>query len=62
VGTTVSCKRPFSIAKNVLTYVRKSTSPLVFEAIIFLKMNRHFWNDVIIGKTVGRTLAPADEI
>ena len=62
VGTSVSwCERLFSIAKHILTCVRKSTSPLVFEAILFLKMNRHFWNDVIVGKAMGRTLAPADE-
>ena len=55
---SVSCKRLVSIAKHILTCVRKSTSPLVFEAILFLKMNRHFWNDVIVGKAMGRTLAP----
>ena len=61
VGTSVSCKRLFSITKHILTFVRKSTSSPVFEAILFLKMNCHFWNDVIVvGKAMGRTLAPAN--
>ena len=55
VGTSVSCERLLSIAKHILTCVRKSRSPLVFEPSLFLKMNRHFWNDVIVGKAMERT-------
>ena len=56
LGTSVSCERLFSIAKHILTCVRKSTSPAVFEAILFLKMNRHYWNEVVVGKAMGRTI------
>ena len=56
LGTSVSCERLFSIAKHILTCVRKSTSPAVFEAILFLKMNRHYWNEVVVSKAMGRTI------
>ena len=56
LGTSVSCERLFSIANHILTCVRKSTSPAVFEAILFLKVNRHYWNEVVVGKAMGRTI------
>ena len=36
--------------------MRKSTSPAVFEAVLFLKMNRHYWNEVVVSKAMGRTI------
>jgi len=56
LGTSVSCERLVSIANNILTCVRKSTSPAVFETILFLKMNSHYWNEVAVGKAMGRTI------
>ena len=60
---SVSCERLFSNAKHILTCVRKSTSPAVFEAMLFLKMNRlflkmnrHYWNEVVFSKAMGRTI------
>ena len=44
-----------SIAKDILNFVRKS-SPAVFEAILFLKLNRHYWNEVVVKNAMGRTI------
>ena len=43
-GTSVECERLFSVAKNILTDTRKSTSPAVFQAILLLKVNRTEWD------------------
>ena len=53
---SVSCERLFSIAKHILTCLRKLTSPTVFEAMLFLKMNRHNWNEVVVSKAMGMTI------
>ena len=54
-GTSVACERLFSVAKNILTDTRKSTSPVVFEAILLLKMNRLEWDVHTMGRAMGRT-------
>ena len=28
----------------------------MFEAILFLKMNRHYWNEVVVSKAMGGTI------
>ena len=55
LDTSVSCEMIFSIAKHILTCVRKSPSPAVLEAILFLKMKK-YWNEVVISKAMGRTI------
>ena len=54
-GTSVNCERLFSVAKHILTDTRKNTSPLLFEALMFLKVNRNLWNQRSVGKAMGRT-------
>ena len=54
-GTSVNCERLFSVAKHILTDTRKNTSPLLFEALMFLKLNRNLWNHYSVGKAMGRT-------
>jgi len=44
VATSNSVERLFSSCKIVLDPRRKSMSPATFEAIMFLKFNRHYWN------------------
>ena len=44
VATSNTVERLFSTCKHVLTDSRKSMSPIIFEAIIFLKVNKIFWN------------------
>ena len=57
-GTSVSCERLFSAAKFILTDLRKSMSPAVFEAILLLKVNRSEWDVNSVGRAMGR-MAPA---
>eukprot|EP00171_Calliarthron_tuberculosum_P022099 IDg22099t1 len=43
-ATSCSAERVFSSAKWVLTDVRKRMSPILFEALLFLKVNRRLWD------------------
>ena len=59
-GTSVNCERLFSLAKHILTDTRKTTSSLLFEALIFLKVNRSLWDMYDVGRAMGRTAERAD--
>ncbi|KAI2507198.1 hypothetical protein MHU86_7264 [Fragilaria crotonensis] len=54
-GTSVNCERLFSLAKHILTDTRKNTSPVLFEALLFLKVNRSLWDARTVGNAMGRT-------
>ena len=54
-GTSVNCERLFSLATHILTDTRKNTCPLLFEALLFLRVNRDLWNSYSVGKAMGRT-------
>ena len=43
-ATSASVERTFSAARWILTCLRKSMSPILFESILFLKLNRHLWD------------------
>ncbi len=45
LGSVAEIERLWSIAKNILTDNREDLAPLVFEAILFLNVNRTYWND-----------------
>ena len=44
-GTTNSVERLFSRAKIVMTGQRKRMTPRHLELLMFLRMNRHLWNE-----------------
>jgi hypothetical protein len=54
-GTSVNCERLFSLAKHILTDTRKNTTPILFEALLFLKVNRSLWDAHSVGIAMGRT-------
>ena len=54
-GTSVNCERLFSLAKHILTDTRKKTAPKLFEALLFLKVNRALWDVHDVGVAMGRT-------
>ena len=54
-GTSVNCERLFSLAKNILTDTRKCTAPVLFEALLFLIVNKNLWDAYSVGKAMGRT-------
>jgi BED zinc finger len=58
-GTSVNCERLFSLAKHILSDTRKKTSPRLFEALLFLKVNRKLWDVYDVGIAMGRSSAAA---
>lgn len=52
VATSNTVERLFSQCKYVLTDQRKSMPPIIFEAIIFLKMNRDFWDVAMLASAM----------
>jgi len=53
-GTSVTLERLFSSAKHVLTDTRKSTSPILFEAIMMLKINSELWDGYAVAAAMKR--------
>jgi hypothetical protein len=45
LGSVAEVERLWSIAKYVLTDNRKGLTPQLFEAILFLRLNAHFWDE-----------------
>ncbi len=43
LGSAAEVERLWSVAKNVLKDNRKSMTPLLFEALLFLKVNNSYW-------------------
>ena len=56
-STSCSIERLFSDSKHILTDQRKNMSPVLFEAILYLKRNRSLWN----AETVAKALKRKDE-
>ena len=54
-GTSVNCERLFSLAKHIMTDTRKITTPILFEALLLLKVNYDLWDAYSVGKAMGRT-------
>lgn len=51
-ATSCSAERAFSAARWVLTDIRKRMSPILFEAILFLKLNRRLWDLNTVAKAM----------
>lgn len=52
VATSNTVERLFSACKYVLTDQRKSMSPIMFEALMFLQVNRDFWDLPMLAKAM----------
>ena len=52
VATTNTVERLFSACKHVLTDGRKRMSPIMFEALVFLKVNKKFWDLPMVAKAM----------
>ena len=44
LGSSAEIERVWSISKYILTDHRKSMEPIIFEALVFLKVNRTYWD------------------
>ena len=49
------------MAKHIHTDTRKNTLRTLFEALIFLKVNRSLWDASTVGKAMGRTREQSKE-
>ena len=58
----MNCERIFSLAKHILSDTRKKTSPRLFEALLFLKVNRSLWDVYDVGVAMGRSVAGAQQL
>ena len=45
IGSAAEVERLWSIARYILTTSRTKMAPIVFEAILFLRMNRALWDE-----------------
>jgi len=45
LGSTSEVERLFSVAGNILTTGRRSLTPMMFESLLFLKVNRDYWDE-----------------
>lgn len=52
VATSNTVERLFSACKHVLTDEQKCMSPIMFEALIFLKINKEFWDLTMVAKAM----------
>ena len=55
-ATSNCCERLFSEAKYIMLPHRRSMSPIVFEALIYLKKNEKFWNVKTVAVAMKRSL------
>ena len=62
VATSNSVERLFSSCKIVLDPRRKSMSPATFEAIMFLKFNRHYWNVNTVAYAIQHPVVSATQV
>lgn len=56
LGSVAEVERLWSIAGNILSNNRKKMSPLFFESLLFLKVNRNYWDLALVleAKCLGR--------
>jgi len=52
LGSVAEVERLWSIAKNILRDNRKSMTPIVFESLLFLKVNSKYWNQALVSEAM----------
>ena len=48
LGSVAEVERLWSLCKFIFTEIRQALTPETFEAIIFLKVNKEYWNQDIV--------------
>lgn len=61
LGSAAEVERLWSIAKNVLTDGRSCLHPIQFEALMFLRMNREWWDKKDVAAAIRRAHKDASE-
>lgn len=54
LGSVAEIERLWSVARNILTDNRKDLTPLVFESVLFLNINRAFWNEITVKEAMAK--------
>ena len=54
-GSAAEVERLWSICKYILTVNRTRRSPILLEAILFLRINRSFWDVKLVQETYDNT-------
>ena len=52
LGSVAEVERLWSIAKNVRTVNRRRMTPILFESILFLKVNHRYWDQVLVSASM----------
>lgn len=61
-ATSNTVERLFSACRHVLTDCRKKMSPILFEAIMFLRVNRRLWDMKDVAKAIKAPLLVSGEV
>lgn len=48
MGSVAEVERLWSLVRHILTYDRMSTKPMNVEALLFLKVNKRFWDEALV--------------
>ena len=56
-STSNSCERAFSSAKHILVDSRKGMSPMMFEALLYLKFNADLWDAQMVATAIHGSLS-----
>lgn len=52
LGSAAEVERLWSISKHILCDNRKTLTPILFEALLFLKVNKSYWNLELVAKAM----------
>ena len=52
LASTAEVERLWSLAKYIWTDTRKHMMPIVFESLLFLKVNRRFWDQDLVSRAI----------
>ena len=55
LGSVAIVERLWSLARQVLTDHRKRSTPMVTEALLFLKVNHRYWNESLVCEAMDKT-------
>jgi hypothetical protein len=61
LGTNDIVERFFSTSKNILSEERSKLTPYMFECLVYLKANRHFWGQQEVAEAMRKQDSNANE-
>ena len=52
LGSAAEVERLWSVARYVITDLRSRLSPVMFEALLFLKVNKDYWDKYLVAEAI----------